>query len=305
MTTTQLARKQSAQVSQPLEFTDEQTAMIRSTYANGASDSEFHVLMEVARARNLNPLLRQIFFVKRWNSAQKREVWAAQVSIDGLRAIAQRTGLYDGQDEPLYEHDEKKWPTLAKVKVYRKDWARPAVGVAYFEEYAVSASGSLTPMWQGKPHIMIAKCAEALALRKAFPEDTGGIYIAEEMGDGEVPHLHPHVRASDVLEIVPKQPALMPPSVVEEPQAEAPKEVIENTDISRISSFGRMAMKVETSTALSGLSTEFKKTPASVALTMAVSKIYEERRSELKQGLSRQSNINVAQHIADYRARGA
>ena len=88
-----------------LEFTAEQRQMIRDTFASGASDAEFAVLLEVARARRLNPIIRQIHFVKRYDSQKKREVWSTQVSIDGLRAIAERTGKYDGQDEPEYIYE--------------------------------------------------------------------------------------------------------------------------------------------------------------------------------------------------------
>lgn len=180
-----------------LAFTPEQEQMIRDSFANGASQNEFAMLMGIAKARRLNPLLRQIHFVKRWDSQKQRDVWAVQVAIDGMRAIAERTGKYDGQDEPEYEYDGKQL-LLARVKVYRKDWSRPAVGVARFSEYAQrKRDGSLTQMWAEKAHIMIAKCAEALALRKAFPEDTSGLYVAEEMPEQErrqqiAPHIGPH-----------------------------------------------------------------------------------------------------------------
>jgi hypothetical protein len=101
-----------------------------------------------------------------------------------LRAIAERTGRYDGQDEPEFEFDKNGFPVSCKVRVYRKDISRPFVGVAYFREYAqTKKDGSLTNMWGSKPRIMVAKCAEALAFRKGFPEDTAGLYIAEEEGD--------------------------------------------------------------------------------------------------------------------------
>lgn len=170
-----------------LEFTDEQRQMIRDTFANGASDEEFAVLMEIARARRLNPLLRQIHFVSRWDSEKRRPVWAAQVSIDGLRAIAERTGLYAGQDEPEFVENPDGTLRLCKVRVYRKDWARPAVGIAYWTEYVQTmrdkATGKNRPtaMWLRMPHTMLSKCAEALALRKAFPEDMSGLYTTEEM----------------------------------------------------------------------------------------------------------------------------
>ena len=168
----------------PLEFNPEQRQMIRDTYANGASDDEFAVLMETARARRLNPLLRQIHFVKRWDNQKKRDVWSTQVSIDGLRAIAERTGKYDGQGEPEYIYNDAGKLVCTKVRVYRRDWTRPAVGVAFFDEYKqTTRDGGLNQFWGGKPHVMLAKCAEALAMRKAFPEDTSGLYVPEEMGD--------------------------------------------------------------------------------------------------------------------------
>jgi phage recombination protein Bet len=169
-------------------FSDEQRQMIREKYAPGASESDFAVLLAIAQARNLNPLLGQIHFVLRWDSNRNAQVWAVQVAIDGLRAIAQRTGQYAGQDEPEFVEVNGKL-VACKVKVYRKDWGdRACVGVAYFAEYcAYRKDGALTHFWAVKPHIMLAKCAEALALRKAFPEDTSGLYCAEEMDTGQVP----------------------------------------------------------------------------------------------------------------------
>lgn len=166
----------------PLEFSPEQRRMIRDTYVNGASESEFAVLMETAKSRNLNPLLKQIFFIKRYDSQKGREVWSCQVSIDGLRAIAERTGKYDGQDEPEFEYDSNGSIIRCKVRVYRKDISRPFVGVAVFSEYAQKKKdGNYTQFWKEKPSIMISKCAESLAFRKGFPEDTSNLYIPEEM----------------------------------------------------------------------------------------------------------------------------
>jgi phage recombination protein Bet len=173
-------------VSAPLEFTPQQSQMIRDTYANGASEKEFQVLMEGAKVRRLNPLLRQVHFVKRsaWDerTKSKKDVWSVQVSVDGLRAIAERTGKYDGQDEPEYVRDAEGLITACKVRVYRKDWSRPSIGVAYWSEYVqTKQDGTPTRFWADMPHVMIAKCAEAIAMRKAFPEDMGGLYVDEEM----------------------------------------------------------------------------------------------------------------------------
>lgn len=200
--TTQLARA-------TLEFSDEQRKLIRDSFANGATDSEFGVLMEVARARRLNPLLQQIHFVKRWNSARRCETWATQVGIDGLRAIAERTGRYDGQDEPEFEYDAKGALKSCKVRIYRKDISRPFVGVAMFAEYVqTKKEGGPNAMWARGPHFMLAKCAEALAFRKGFPEDMAGLYVPEEMGSDNVEReLNPAPQLTR-----PAQPALSAPN---------------------------------------------------------------------------------------------
>lgn len=164
-------------------WTIEQRALIRMTFASGATDGEFAALLAVAESRNLNPFTKQVYFVKRWDSQKRSETWAVQVSIDGLRAIAERTGLYAGQDEPEYEYEENGTIRLCRVRVYRKDWGgRACVGVAHWREYVqLSREAKPNAMWAKYAHIMIAKCAEALALRKAFPEAASGLYTTEEI----------------------------------------------------------------------------------------------------------------------------
>jgi phage recombination protein Bet len=165
-------------------FSPEQERMILSTFLGGATREEAAVLLEIVKRRRLDPFARQVYFVKRWDSQKREEVWAIQISIDGLRSLAERTGKYDGQDEPEYGKDEAG--EYAKVKVYRKDWSsgRAAVGIAYLSEFIQKKrDGTVTAFWQRMPRLMLAKCAEALAIRKAFPEDTAGLYIPEEMGE--------------------------------------------------------------------------------------------------------------------------
>lgn len=170
-----------------LQFTPEQSQIIRDMCANGATESEFTFLMEIAKARGMNPLLKQIYFVKRWDSSKKREVWSAQVGIDGFRSIAERTGLYDGQDEPEYGPlNNSGFPQWAKVKVYKKGVSRPFVGTAYWAEFVqLNKEGNPTKFWIDMPMNQLAKCAESLALRKGFPEELGGLHTPDEMGQSE------------------------------------------------------------------------------------------------------------------------
>jgi phage recombination protein Bet len=200
-------------------FTSEQERMILSQFLGGATKDEATVLLEIVKRRRLDPFSRQVYFVKRWDAAKREEVWAIQTSIDGLRSIAERTGKYDGQDEPVYGEDDAG--KFCKVKVYRKDWSasRAAVGVAYEREFIQKKKdGTVTSFWARMPRLMLAKCAEALAIRKAFPEDTGGLYISEEMGEttaqAEAAPVHPapppppQLAAAKVVEAeVVKEPA--------------------------------------------------------------------------------------------------
>lgn len=164
-------------------FTPEQEQMILRTFLGGASKQEAEVLLATVRRRKLDPFSRQVYFVKRYDTQKRMEVWAIQTSIDGLRSIAERSGKYNGQSEPEYGSDE--YGEFCKVRVYRKDWPaeHAAVGIAYYEEFVQKTrEGKVTHFWFKMKRLMLAKCAEALGIRKAFPEETGGLYISEEFG---------------------------------------------------------------------------------------------------------------------------
>jgi len=168
-------------------FTADQRKLILDTCCGGASAQEALVLIGIAEMRGLNPLTQECYFVKRWDKTKCGWVWAVQVSIDAMRIKAEETGLYAGQDEPEYEYEPgSKVPSLARVRVYRKDWERPCVGVARYSEYVQKTKeGFPTKFWADMPHNQLAKVAESLALRKAFPRRLAKLYTADEMAQAD------------------------------------------------------------------------------------------------------------------------
>jgi phage recombination protein Bet len=202
----------------PLDFTEEDQRIIRTSICPEASDAEFSALIKIAMLRRLNPLLQQIHFVKRNQQIDGKWIqrWAAQISIDGFRSKAEETGLYDGQDEPEFIYDANERLIFCKVRIYKKGISRPFVGVAHFTEYAqYTRDGHLTKMWSEKPHVMLAKCAEAQGHRKAFPDELSGLYAPEEMGNDE---------SRGFIDVTPDAPTLDPEP--EAPTPQAPRETI-------------------------------------------------------------------------------
>lgn len=160
------------------EFSQDQVELIKRTIAVGASDDELKLFLFQAQKSGLDPLKKEIYFIKVGGRVQ------TITSIDGMRLVADRSGSYEGQTQPIfYDGDGKSYdiwlkkepPFACKVGVWKKGFREPLYAVAIFSEYAKQN------LWLKMPSLMIAKVAEALALRKAFPNDMGGIYTRDEM----------------------------------------------------------------------------------------------------------------------------
>jgi phage recombination protein Bet len=164
-------------------WTPEQTQLIATTIAPGCSSDELRLFAYACQRTGLDPFSKQIYAIRRSGRM------TIQAGIDGLRAIAERTGELDGSHTE-WCGDDGQWsdvwisskpPAAAKTTIWRKGSSHPFTGVARFADYNAGQG-----LWSKMPAAMIAKCSEALALRKAFPANLSGVYSTDEMEQAEV-----------------------------------------------------------------------------------------------------------------------
>ena len=165
---------------------ERQLAALQSLGMHG-SPAELAILLHHCQRTGLDPWARQIHLIARGGRA------TVQVSIDGMRLVADRvdrqTGGHHGYEETLWCGADGQWrdvwpsddpPAAAKVTIVRDGHRIPVV--AHMREYMPrSRDGKPTGLWKAMPALMLAKCAEALALRRAYPQDLSGLYTSDEM----------------------------------------------------------------------------------------------------------------------------
>jgi phage recombination protein Bet len=207
------------------EWTPDQVELIQRTVANGTTNDEFKLFLYTAKRTGLDPLVRQIHAVKRAGKM------AIQTAIDGYRLIADRTGKYAGNDDPVF--DDEKTPRKASVTVYKiVDGQRcPFTATARWEQYFPGETQGF--MWKKMPHLMLGKCAEALALRKAFPAEMGGVYVQEEMEQASVEEAPTAPATLQVAPATPKVAQAVTPQVVSDPAGQIMVDTI--TDVRQTS----------------------------------------------------------------------
>lgn len=209
----------------------EQLELIKRTVAKGCTDLELELFIKQCERTGLDPFARQIYAVKRYDSQQRTEVMQTQVSIDGLRSLAADTHEMAGQEGPFWCGADGSWrdvwlspdpPRAAKVTVLRSVGPTAKAvftGVALWDSYCqTTKEGRPTRMWAQMGPEMLAKCAEALALRKAFPQSLSGLYTGDEMGQASNPAPVPERNLNQPLsgpetvsKALPAQSPILPP----------------------------------------------------------------------------------------------
>lgn len=175
---------------------------VRRVICGELSNEHFLDFMAICRARNLDPLKRQIYPMTRFDEDDKRLEVIGVTSIDGFRAIAARNPKYAGQAGPQWCGPDRVWtdvwvdhavpPVAARVGVFVGTRGEPLWSIAHWDEFApfeIAPKGKpnagemiYDDFWLNKPTHMLAKVAEAISLRRALPEDLGGLYTADEIG---------------------------------------------------------------------------------------------------------------------------
>lgn len=188
------------------EYNPAQVELIKRTVAAGCSNDELALFLEVCRGSGLNPFMKQIYAIKRGDKM------TVQTGIDGYRLLAARTGDLAGIDDATYDQETEEHPTWASVTVWRfvRGQRVPFTAKARWREYAqVNRDGNPSGLWGKMPYLMLAKCAESLALRKAFPAELSGVYTAEEMEQADNPTSVPaaYVEATPAAAAQSTQPA--------------------------------------------------------------------------------------------------
>lgn len=163
-----------------VELSTEDFEILRATVFKDANDSQLRLYARNCRSRGLDPFAKEIYA---W--AGKDGAVEIVVGIDGLRNLAENSGEYRGQHGPWFCGADGQWtdvwlqagaPLAAKVTILREG-REPMTSVALLSEFKKSNS----PNWNSMPTTMLAKCAEANAIRRQFPRQTTGLYISEEM----------------------------------------------------------------------------------------------------------------------------
>lgn len=154
----------------------------RRRYAD-VSREHFEEFMEFCEARGLNPFCNQVYCTVEHDARTGLPRMVPIIAIEGARLLAHRTAEYDGNEPTKYEEDEFGNPFTATAAAYRRRVGEvqraPFYATVHWRDYY--PGGEQPTLWDDMPHVCLERCAEMAVLRKAFPQEFGGIYTFEEM----------------------------------------------------------------------------------------------------------------------------
>lgn len=198
---------------QPGSFNAKQTEILKNSICKGITNEEFEIFLLACKKTQLDPFMKQIYAIKRKSKRPDGswgETMTIQTGIDGYRLIAERTGKYAPGKEPTFVCDEqgKVVSATAYIKKMTSDGTWHEVSSsAYMEEYCQTTTDKVTQekrptgMWVNMARTMLAKCAEAQALRKAFPAEMSGVYTKEEMEQADPIDITPKMSEEQIVEL--------------------------------------------------------------------------------------------------------
>lgn len=169
-----------------LDYSDKELLKtLRNTVAIGATDDEFKMFTLFCQSTGLNPLKKEIWFIKTKgymkDGVQVDGRVQMMTGINGYLAIANRHPMFDGMEMHVEKQSVKKFPEYVEVKVWRKDRSRPCIARAYWDEYYQAGRNGKPSIWDQKPVTMLAKVAKSIGLRESFPQEMSGLYTDDEM----------------------------------------------------------------------------------------------------------------------------
>ncbi|WP_449278027.1 RecT family recombinase [Leucobacter sp. GX24907] len=214
-------------------FNEAQQAALMQMGLGDAPRGDIETFFHQAKRSGLDPFARQIYMIGRRSKQGNQWVtrYTIQTSIDGFRVIRDRKGTFRGMEEHWCGSDgvwrdvwlEKEPPAAARITLHIDGFVAPVTAVARYDEYVPLKDNRPTGQWGKMPALMTSKVAEALALRKAYPQDYSGLYTSDEMAQADNTPRQPLPPAAEPTPAPrPSQPEEpVDAEVVEEPTAPA------------------------------------------------------------------------------------
>jgi phage recombination protein Bet len=174
-------------------------ALVEAVFPGAQTLDSIRLALSYCKRRNLDPFKKVIHIVPVWDSEQRKYVDTIWPGIAELRTTAFRTQQYAGADPTEFgDIVEQTWqdgnrvikityPAWAQLTVYRLVGGQrvpvPGPRVYWVETYSAAGRSDVpNARWQRAPFQMLEKCAEAAALRRAFPEELGDEHAVDEAG---------------------------------------------------------------------------------------------------------------------------